>query len=184
MNIYIACGLTHVPKDRFADYVAFIHHLASELMLKAGATVRYALKDSDPQLASRSEGDKARLCYLWDRQMVEWADAVIADATFPSIGLGIELQIAEQRGIPVIISFRTGEPYRAGARTYEGADHVKHDLQIGGGYVSLMALGVPTVVNVIPYFTDEMAFRDICNAVASLDRQQTQRNTAKPAARA
>ena len=31
MNIYIACGLTHVPKEQFDEYVAFIHHLAGVL---------------------------------------------------------------------------------------------------------------------------------------------------------
>lgn len=176
MNIYIACGLTHVPKEQFGEYVAFIHRLASELRRRMGVTARYALKDSDPQLASQSEGDKARLCYLWDRQMVEWADVIVADATFPSIGLGIELQIAEQRGTPIVIVFRANNAYRAQVRTYDGADHLKHQLQIGAGYVSLMALGVPTVVNVVPYVADDVAFNDICKALASLDRQTIQHN--------
>lgn len=174
MNIYIACGLTHVPKDQFGEYVAFVHHLAGELTRRLGATVRYALKDSDPQLANRAERDKARLCYQWDRQMVEWADAIVADATFPSIGLGIELQLAEQRDTPIIIAFRMVDAYRTDARTYDGADHAKHDLQIGAGYVSLMALGVPTVVNVVPYLTNESALDDICKALVSLDRRKEQ----------
>lgn len=172
MNVYIACGLTHVPKEQFSEYVSHVHHLAAELVGRLGATVRYALKDSDPQLASRPEGDKARLCYLWDRQMVEWADAIVADATFPSIGLGIELQLAEQRGTPIVMVFRTGDTYRAPTRTYDGADHAMHELQIGAGYVSLMALGVPTVANVIPYSTYESVVDNVCNAVASLDRRQ------------
>lgn len=171
MKIYVACALTHVPKERFGEYVAFIHRLADQLTRQLAATVRYALKDSDPQLASHPEADKARLCYFWDRRMVEWADVIVADATFPSIGLGIELQIAEQKGTPIIISFRSGDAYRAQARTYDGADEVKHDLQIGAGYVSLMALGVPTVVNVIPYSTNEAAIEAICKSVASLEQQ-------------
>jgi hypothetical protein len=171
MNIYIACGLTHVPKEQFDRYVGFIHFLAAEIERRVGATVRYALKDSDPQLASRAEADKARLCYLWDRAMVEWAEAIVADATFPSIGLGIELQIAEQKGVPAIIAFRTADAFRAPTKAYDGADHVQHTLQIGAGYVSLMALGIPTVIKVVPYVAEQEAAEEICNAVLALERK-------------
>ena len=104
MNIYIACGLTHVPRDFFADYVAYLHGLARELRtIPAVASVQYALVNSDPQLASKPASDRAALCYDWDRRMVEEADLLIAEASFPSTGLGIEMQIAETAGIPVIM---------------------------------------------------------------------------------
>jgi hypothetical protein len=38
--------------------------------------------------------------------MVEHADAMVAEVSFPSIGLGIELQIAEARSTPVILCYR------------------------------------------------------------------------------
>ena len=72
MNIYIACALTHVPSSHFDEHVAFIHALADALREgDPGAQVKYALVNSDPQLATRPTGDRARLCYLWDRTMVE-----------------------------------------------------------------------------------------------------------------
>ena len=102
MRIYIACGLTHVPRDKFQEYVRFIHTLARELE-GSGVEVRYALKDSDPRLADRPVTDRARLCYVWDREMVEWADALIAEASYSSTGLGIELQIAAHKGNPIVL---------------------------------------------------------------------------------
>jgi hypothetical protein len=95
MKIYIACGLTHVPRNLFREHTSFIHQLASELRRTDDAhEVRYALVNSDPQLAAKPFGERARLCYLWDRDMVEQADLVIAELSFPSTGVGIEMQIA------------------------------------------------------------------------------------------
>lgn len=117
----------------------------------AGSNVKYALVDSDPQLADYPFESRARLCYAWDRGMVEDADLVIAEASYPSIGLGIEMQLAEQAGIPIILCFKDDAAHRAGAVTYANPDSSRHELQIGEGYVSLMALGVPKVVKVIKY---------------------------------
>ena len=79
MNIYIACALTHVPRDIFHAYSSHIHELANRLK-EDGHHVKYALVNSDPQLAKKPKEDKARLCYLWDRKMVEEADLVVAEA--------------------------------------------------------------------------------------------------------
>lgn len=80
MKIYIACGLTHVPRDVFADYTSYLHRLAARLRdVPSVTSVRYALVDSDPQLASKPAGDQAGLCYDWDRRMVEEADLVVAE---------------------------------------------------------------------------------------------------------
>jgi hypothetical protein len=150
VKIYIGCGLTHVPSHIFPAYTSFIHSLAARLK-DQGHQVRYALVHSDPQLAAKPEGERPRLCYQWDRVMVEEADLLVADATFPSLGLGLEMQIAESHGIPVIISYQEMQQYRAALRDYENPDGSKHKLQTGRGFVSLMALGLPTLVNEVSY---------------------------------
>ena len=150
MKIYIACGLTHVSRDLFADYTLFIHELAASLTA-AGHEVKYALVNSDPQLAFKPFGERARLCYLWDREMVEEAELVIAETSFPSTGQGIELQIAENRDIPILICFRDVDQNRADAVSYLNPDGQQYELQIGDGFVSLMALGLPSVFRVIRY---------------------------------
>src|SRR5262245_2745863 len=103
MKVYIGCGLTYVPRDRFQGYVALVHRLAAALRGNQCEEVMYALINSDPQLAEKPFGERARLCYLWDRELVEKADVMVAEATYPSTGLGIEMQIAENRGKPIII---------------------------------------------------------------------------------
>jgi len=151
MKIYIACALTHVPRGAiFEQHIAFIHGLAEELKA-AGHEVMYALVNSDPQLASKPFEERARLCYLWDRNMVEQAELFIGEASFPSTGLGIEMQIAESKGTPIILCFRDYGTNKVENVFYENPDHSRHALQVGDGFVTLMALGVPTIFKVVRY---------------------------------
>lgn len=169
MNIYIACGLTHVPRPLFAEYADFVHRLARSLgAAPFGHDVKYALSHSDPQLAERPFEERARLCYLWDKRMVEEADLVIGEASFPSTGLGVELQIAETRRIPILLCFRDFGSNHAQPVSYETPDHQRHDLQVGGGFISLMALGVPSVLRVIRYEDSAGGILRVVEAVAAL----------------
>lgn len=172
MHIYLACALTHVSRERFGEHSAFIHAIAGALHSQ-GHTVRYALVDSDPQLASKPVEDRARLCYLWDRRMVEEADLVVAEASFPSIGLGIELQIAEDRGTPIILVYSTEAGLKAADVQYTNPDKSEHHLQLGEGYVSLMALGLPNVVRSIGYQDRDTALKSIIRAVEDIDPKHT-----------
>ncbi|HMU32074.1 MAG: hypothetical protein KF854_07230 [Nitrospira sp.] len=174
MRLYIACGLTHVPRHKFSSYTEFIHQLAQALQA-SGAEVRYALKDSDPQLAQRPLSDRARLCYAWDREMVEWADAVIGEATYASTGLGIELQIATQKATPIILCFQRKEENRVAEAEYLNPDNTHHHLQIGEGYVTLMALGLPTIFKVVGYATEDEAVQSILHATTLITIQQYNR---------
>ena len=152
MKIYIAYGLTHVSRKVFGEYVRFIHSLAAELTKKDPAhEVKYALLNSDPQLAEKPFDQRARLCYLWDKGMVDEADALIAEVSFPSTGVGVEIQIAESNAIPIILCFRDFDGNRADPIRYENPDHHMYDLQLGEGFVTLMALGVPSVFRAIRY---------------------------------
>jgi hypothetical protein len=171
MKVYIACGLTHVPREFFHYYVQFIHSVASALRdASPPHLVRYALVNSDPQLAEKPAAERARLCYLWDRQMVEEAELIIAEASFPSTGLGIELQIAEACDTPIVLCFRDFGTNRAAHITYETPDLKGHDLQIGEGYVSLMALGVPSIFRVVKYDSPTDGIRQILEVTSILEK--------------
>jgi len=172
MKIYLACGLTHVPRDMFSDHCDFLHKLAERLRSEpARHEVKYALIDSDPQLGEKPFAERARLCYLWDREMVGEADLVIAEASFPAIGLGIELQIAEANDTPILLCFRDYRRNRAAAVDYVNPDHTTHSLQIGEGFVSLMALGLPSVYRIIRYEDCEDGVRKVIEAVRVLRRE-------------
>lgn len=168
MKIYLACGLTHVPRENFDRYVAIIHYFATGIET-CGAEVKYPLKNSDPQLAVMPIDERARLCYEWDRNMVEWADLIVAECTYPSIGVGIEMQIAEQKKIPVLILFNSVKE-TAGKVQYCNPDGGKHWLQIGEGHVTLMALGMPNVVGVLGYKRERNALNEIFKAIAQVKK--------------
>jgi hypothetical protein len=165
MKIYIGCALTHVPRSIFGDYVIFIHQLAAALHSRRGHSIKYALMNSDPQLAKKPFRERASLCYTWDREMVEDADLMIAEASYPSLGLGIELQVAEQRGKPIIVAFQDFGNNKAEPVAYSNPDDSRHELQIGHGYVSLMALGIPGVFRVIRYSSPSEGIRRILSTV-------------------
>lgn len=173
MKIYIACGLTHVPRDDFRAYVELIEQLAERLTCQCQAEVKYALRHSDPQLAQKPQADRARLCYLWDKEMVEWADVIVAEASYPSTGLGIELQLACARETPILLAFKLDERHRAPPAQYRTPDHHIHSLQLGEGYVSLMALGLPSLFKILPYHDAEHAITEIAAAVQTLSRPVT-----------
>jgi hypothetical protein len=169
MKIYIACALTHVPRSLFDEHVAFIHQLAKALRENdCNSEIKYALINSDPQLSTKPATERARLCYVWDRAMVEEADLVIAEASFPSTGLGIEMQLAESRGIPIVLCFRDFGANKVSSRSYENPDHTRHELQVGEGFVTLMALGIPTVYRTIQYCGSHDGNALIIEAVNSL----------------
>jgi hypothetical protein len=152
MRVFISSALTHVPREVFAEYVAFLHHLSQRLEnSNHGIEVEYALRNSDPQLAQREKSDRAKLCYEWDSKMVERADILIAECSFPSIGVGIELQIAKQRAIPTVICYSDFGMNRAKPVAYTNPDRRTHDLQIGDGFVTLMALGMPMITDIVKY---------------------------------
>lgn len=162
MNIYIACALTHVPESCFEDYSNLIVNIADQLS-SHGHEVKYALANSDPQLAKQDDNCKAKLCYQWDKDMVLWSDLVIAEASFPSTGMGIELQLADNNKIPIVICFKEDLDNKADPKTYRGVDHIDHNLQIGDGYISLMALGLPSLKNIVKYSSRLDLFNQIVN---------------------
>lgn len=168
MNIYIACGLTHVPAGLFEEHVSFIHGLANELRATLGATVRYALVNSDPHLPSKPANERPRLCYLWDRKMVEEADLIIAEASFPSTGLGIEMQVAEANDTPILLCYRDYGSNCAGEKCYVNPDQSRHELQIGNHLVFLMVQGVPSIFHEIRYEDRESGIREVIEAVLLL----------------
>ena len=103
--------------------------------------------------------------------MVEEANLVIAEASFPSTGLGIELQIAEACDTPILLCVRDFGINKAAPADYQTPDLKHHDLQIGEGYVSLMALGVPSVFRILRYGSPADGIRQIVEATSLLERE-------------
>jgi hypothetical protein len=104
--------------------------------------------------------------------MVEEADIVIAEASFPSTGLGIELQIAEGNDTPIILLFKDYGSNHAAERHYKNpGDSVDHTLQIGEGFVTLMALGMPSLFRVIRYKDLDDCAKQLEQALSLLEKE-------------
>jgi hypothetical protein len=104
--------------------------------------------------------------------MVEEADLLIAEASFPSTGLGIEMQLAQASDTPILILFRDFGSNRASPVKYENPDHRQYDLQIGEGDVSLLALGIPSMFRLVRYENCSDGIRNTLETVALLDKEQ------------
>jgi len=154
-SVYISCSLTHVPSNIFEQYCDFIRDIAKMLEQKHGFSVKYALKDSDPFLPQYPFSKRPKKCYEWDRGMVEEADLVIAEVSFPSLGAGIELQIAEHKRIPVILIYKDYGFNVAEEKEYKNDDGKMHKLQIGNRIVSIIVQGNPAIVHEIYYSSYE-----------------------------
>ncbi|MBH3436170.1 MULTISPECIES: hypothetical protein [Pseudomonas] len=171
MNIYLASALTHVPEKEFPSYTSRLHRLAAALECDGSNNIKYALMNSDPQLSEKPHREQPILCYLWDRAMVEAADLIVAEASYPSTGLGIELQIAEAKGIPLILCFESSESKRSQAKFYENPGNSRHELQVGDGFISLMALGLPNTLAVIPYMDELECIEELQRKISLIDRK-------------
>ena len=93
----------------------------------------------------------------------------VAEASFPSTGLGIELQIASERSIPIVLCFGDWGGNKAAPAEYENPDHSRHTLQIGEGYVSLMALGLPNILRILYYRARQEALTRIVELVGMVE---------------
>lgn len=144
-QVYIACSLTHVKKEHFEEYTTFIKELSRELD-KIGIKSKYALRDSDPLLSNYKKKDRAKLCYEWDRNMVLESDLIIAEGSFPSIGLGMELEIANHANIPIVLIYRKYNDFNADEKKYKLDNDRVYSLEIGNRIVSVMAQGCPAII--------------------------------------
>lgn len=151
-KVYVSCAMTHVSASAFSEYSSLVREIGAVLAKEFACDVKYALKDSDPQLEEYPSESRPALCYAWDRKMVQESDLVVAEVSFPAIGVGHELQMAAERGIPIVLLYRVdGYERKAEEKPYIGEDQKPHKVQIGNGVVSIMAQGNPSVVAEIAY---------------------------------
>lgn len=96
-----------------------------------------------------------------DRELVEQCDLFIAEASFPSTGLGQELQIAEANKKPVILIYRDYACNIAEKKDYKTKSGDSHSIEIGNKIVSVMVQGNPAVIKEIPYSSTEDCIKEL-----------------------
>ena len=101
MNIYFSCSLTGGRSDE-AVYAAIVAHL-----LGRGHDVPTAHL-ADPKVMDLEKIVEPAEIYARDTAWIEACDAVIAEVSTPSHGVGYEIAYALGLGKPVLCCFRRG----------------------------------------------------------------------------
>ena len=101
MNIYFSCSITGGRQDQ-AVYAAIVEHLLAQ-----GYEVPTAHLSSENILAEEKVIE-AREVYHRDLKWVEECDALIAEVSTPSHGVGYEIALALLLGKPVFCCYRKG----------------------------------------------------------------------------
>jgi hypothetical protein len=101
MNIYFSCSLTGGRNDE-AVYAAIVDHL-----LAHGHDVPTAHL-ADPKVMDLEKIVEPAEIYARDTAWIEACDAVIAEVSTPSHGVGYEIAYALGLGKPVLCCFRRG----------------------------------------------------------------------------
>ena len=95
-KIYLGCSLTQAPED-------FLQGIVD---LKSQIKEKYELIEffSDP-LSVNQQSTELEICqriYEFDKNCVESCDLMIAEVSYPSIGLGMELAFAVTNNKPIL----------------------------------------------------------------------------------
>lgn len=101
MKIYFACSITGGREDE-AVYREIVNYL-----LAGGHQVPTAML-ADPDALATEAAHSAREVYLRDVAWIEGCDALIAEVSTPSHGVGYEIACALARGKPVLCLHRRG----------------------------------------------------------------------------
>jgi nucleoside 2-deoxyribosyltransferase len=130
-QVYISGALTGLPDlEATKAFYESIASVCTELGIKAYVPHRV----SDP--AKNADLTPAQV-YRIDREQVRAADLVIAYVGFPSLGVGMELEIACQQGVPVVLLWEEGSRISRMAR---GSPAVAEEIRFSSPAQALQAL--------------------------------------------
>jgi len=101
MNIYFSCSLTGGREDE-GVYMRIVEHLQSRGMVVPTAHLAQPDVMHEEQIVDPAE------VYQRDMAWIEGCDAVIAEVSTPSHGVGYEIGVALERGKPVLCCYEEG----------------------------------------------------------------------------
>jgi 2'-deoxynucleoside 5'-phosphate N-hydrolase len=102
MNIYFSCSITGGRNDqkKYQDIVSTLQ--------AAGHTVPTAIL-ADPNILDYEAATSAAEVYERDIEWLDECDAVVAEVSTPSHGVGYEIAYALEKGKPVICGYQAGK---------------------------------------------------------------------------
>ncbi len=97
--VYISSSLTNLPLSEAANFKKHLESLGDEVEKYSVASI-VPHRDTDPEKHSHICASEV---YKVDEFKVSQSGLVIVDATYPSFGAGMEMEIARQHGAVIII---------------------------------------------------------------------------------
>lgn len=134
-QIFIASCVTHSPNVFFEEYKNLIIEIANLLETKYSCKTHHSIKKEDSRLSYIEKHKTAQECYTKCVKDIKESKLLIAEISFPSIGIGQEIEIASQNQIPIIVLFKD----------FFNRESKKELV------VSRMALGNPSIIHQIQY---------------------------------
>jgi len=113
LNIFLATAMTDIPSNRKSKHIKNINILIDKLNATSDMDVYSGL--THPANINRKEFDlkENSKLYKWYEKLIKKTDIFVADITYSSVGVGIELQIASALSKPIYLivdtSFRKKE---------------------------------------------------------------------------
>ncbi len=101
---YLASCLTTLPQSEAAVFKAHLEKL-SDLLIKFNIDAIVPHRDMDPE---KNASASPKQVYEVDIAKVMNSQLVIADVTYASIGLGMEIQSAGSNSIPIMLLLKKG----------------------------------------------------------------------------
>lgn len=150
MDLFLCCSMTNVPNKFFNNYSKTISNLHS-FIESFGHNVSNALRDNSPYDSSLDDFENAKVCYEWHKSRIEKSNLVIAEVSFPSIGVGIELESANQFNIPIILIYDKILAIKADVKEYEATGDLIKNTNITHPNISSMALGLKQAKELVGY---------------------------------
>lgn len=180
-QIFLASALTHLSQTELHQQAMLAHDLGLLLLRRYGIHLVHALNDTNPNLLRHAKDARPRLCYKQNESLIRASQAMIADVTVPSTGVGQEIEISSRFKIPVVLIHKPLIPETlAKEKRYSSVDGTSHSLELGNGLFSIMAAGCPAVVAQIVYIdaldlADKLdpTLKDIDQASLNANRQQS-----------
>jgi nucleoside 2-deoxyribosyltransferase len=97
-EIYFACSIRG-GRDDAVTYAELVRHIKRKVIVLSEIF-------ADGKLTSQGMNKPSEVIWQTDTEWVKKADAIIAEVTNPSLGVGYEVALAETLGKPILALFR------------------------------------------------------------------------------
>jgi len=106
-KIYFACSITG-GRDNAQDYPLIVEHIKSAGVSVLSELFSDSTIDASKGFSISPDATPAEI-WAWDLDWIREADAIIAEVTQPSLGVGYEIAKAHQWDKPVLALYRSQE---------------------------------------------------------------------------